>query len=371
MGPLIHIPEACGNWIWWPQRQGKHMQLGNEVYSMIFSTFHTHRQRFQLPVTEICPSHSSGNITAMSSSMDAAPRFLFGMMLISWFRLKATWIIMVMPSGFNWFWNMCACNLFSLQKNNHPYQHAVVKKWQASITMFCFWSEKASDETLIRPSEDEFQGSCAEVFNCFRFEVCRPLQVQTGCRHRPDEWWLVKMNLLKIDVTLFDHCATEGTPCWMSDHSEQWTAGIGLNLSSRIHLAGRRMWSGSVWDTLQSFALVDVPKQSRHALAKTIKNKCVKLEVVYTYNHQIRKYIFKHTRGINALIAMWSGLPRTGWAQPQTWNNASISQCESTSKSTFVSPLDSIISHAFRSVSGPQRLPFSFFAMLLHWATQV
>ena len=352
MGPLIHIPEACGNWIWWPQRQGKHMQLGNEVYSMIFSTFHTHRQRFQLPVTVICPSHSSGNITAMSSSMDAAPRFLFGMMLISWFRLKATWIIMVMPSGFNWFWNMCACNLFSLQKNNHPYQHAVVKKWQSSITMFCFWSEKASAETLIRPSEDEFQGSCAEVFNCFRFEVCR--QVQTGCRHRPDEWWLVKMNLLK-----------------MSDHSEQWTAGVGLNLSSRIHLAGRRMWSGSVWDTLQSFALVDVPKQSRHALAKTIKNKCVKLEVVYTYNHQIRKYIFKHTRGINALIAMWSGLPHTGWAQPQTWNNASISQCESTSKSTFVSPLDSIISHAFRSVSGPQRLPFSFFAVLLHWATQV
>ena len=97
MGPLIHIPEACGNWIWWPQRQGKHMQLGNEVYSMIFSTFHTHRQRFQLPVTEICPSHSSGNITAMSSSMDAAPRFLFGMMLISWFRLKATWIIMRCP----------------------------------------------------------------------------------------------------------------------------------------------------------------------------------------------------------------------------------------------------------------------------------
>ena len=84
------------------------------------------------------------------------------------------------------------------------------------------------------------------------------------------------------------------------------------NTSSRIHLAGRRMWSGSVWDTLQSFALVDVPKQSRHALAKTIKNKCVKLEVVYTYNHQIWKYISKHTRGIKCIdcYVVW---PSTRW----------------------------------------------------------
>ena len=136
MGPLIHIPEACGNWIWWPQRQGKDMQQGKEVYSMIFSTCHTCRQRFQLPVTVICPSHSSGNITAMSSSMDAAPRFLLGMMLISWFRLKATWISMVTPSGFNWFWNMCACNLFSLQKNNHSYQHAVVRNGKLASPRF-------------------------------------------------------------------------------------------------------------------------------------------------------------------------------------------------------------------------------------------
>ena len=68
---------------------------------------------------------------------------------------------------------------------------------------------------------------------------------------------------------------------------------------------------------------------------------------------------------LNALIAMWSGLPHAGWAQPPTWNNASISQCESTSKRTFVSPLDSIISHCIQTSEWSTALAFFIFCSVV------